>query len=300
METPTAEAKVSEIFELFLDRYKPEQHTKWTYKLHKSKLLTFQKFLGDDPSIGSITPMTIDSYQTFLRTSYPKCGYSKFRVLMAAFNWAARMRIIDSSPAWGITAPKMPEQKPRNPFSRSDYDKMISACRDRIDRLLIMFGWHTGMSFADVIRITWESVDIDNKVITKQRKKTGAVAVIPYGLGSDLDVELTNAWRERDPNNSLVLGLTIGNTLYSDLQLGTRRFVAITKRAGIKNHHYHDFRGTLIRDLTLSGVNSDVARRITGHTSTQVFKMYAKYDTSDLRKSMGCRITKDVSEKIVL
>ena len=126
------------------------------------------RFVGVIP-INECTPEMlaawIDSHKSW-KTAYTRRG--KSNQVHACFNWAVRVRRIQSNPFVGII---FEEGEPRRPVTEAEFRSLLRASAAYFRRLL-MFLWYTGCRAGEARQIRWEEVDWDNGMVVKQQHKT--------------------------------------------------------------------------------------------------------------------------------
>ena len=144
----------------------------------------------------------------------------------------------------------------------------------------------------EAIKIEWEQVDLEEKLIRLRQGETknDEARIIP--LASEVVALLLDI----EPKTGRVFNATnlrkAWQTACASCGLGT-----LTPVKGkpydprYRGLNVHDLRRTALTELTRSGVHMFVAMRISGHKTASVFQRYNIVNTDDLQAAMRLRET---------
>jgi len=153
-------------------------------------------------------------------------------------------------------------------------------------RGILTMGYYTGMRRGEILNLTWDKVDLKDRVIrleaadTKDREKRS----IP--ICDELFRMLTNVTRHiKDPHVFLFRGKPV-----SDIRTG---LVKACKKANIiygrfkkGGFIFHDCRHTFNTNMRKAGVPESVIMAITGHSTREMFDRYDTVDIDDTRQAV--------------
>ncbi|MFN3748304.1 MAG: tyrosine-type recombinase/integrase [Sphingorhabdus sp.] len=125
----------------------------------------------------------------------------------------------------------------------------------------------TGCRLNEILRLQWEYVDFENKMLRLPDSKTGAKTVL---LGSSA-IEVLSAI-PRDANNRFVIAGRNPGAHLTDLQPFWQR---VRARAGLKDARIHDLRHTFASVAVSNGQTLPMIGRLLGHTQVQTTARYA-------------------------
>ncbi len=172
-------------------------------------------------------------------------------------------------------------------------EKEIKALLDNSEgeiHLLILIGINTGLRMGDILNMTWDQVDLKNRLIAIMRtRKTGAPVCLP--ILDELYAELKA--QQKRAKGPYVLPVQHGR-IYAD---GNPAAVSWTmrwlfRRAGIKNRPgepmatFHSLRHTFVTRLITRGVNPAIVREAVGHSTMLMTERYTHIDAETLQAAL--------------
>jgi integrase len=150
-------------------------------------------------------------------------------------------------------------------LSSEEFNKLSTALSPRT-RAIVATGYFAGMRRGEVLNLTWDKVDLKNRVIkleaseTKDReKRTIPICDALYNLLKDIRSALRRACRDA--------GIPYGRK---------------TKNGFV----FHDTRHCFNTNMRKSGVPESVIMKITGHSTREMFLRYDTVDDGDTRKAV--------------
>jgi len=207
-------------------------------------------------------------------------------VLRAIFNHGLE----DYTPPKVNRVPKFPERlkepPPRSGFVTDDqYDALQEQAREPWLRALLSIAYTYGFRRAELIGrpqrnqppMSVRQIDMKNRTITVEpgKTKTGKGRVVKMTQEVyDLLKPCVDGKRPTDAVFTWSNGEPVKDFRQTWRQL--------TKAAGTPNLLLHDFRRSAARNLLRAGVNRDVAKKITGHSTDSMFSRYNIVEEADL------------------
>jgi integrase len=165
-----------------------------------------------------------------------------------------------------------------------EYKKVLAACDNLEDRLVIMIGVNLGLRREDLVRVRVENIDLENQVLTYlEMKKGNRIRKVP--IGDTLTSEIKIYLKEKCPKDYLfpskLKGLPhlSGKTAYNRLQM-------LCKKAGIETRPFHSLRGTAIKLHMNAGWTVDQCAALIGDTCATVQGHYSCPSSGELREVM--------------
>jgi integrase len=132
-------------------------------------------------------------------------------------------------------------------------------------------GWYTGMCKGEILNLTWDKVDLANRMIRLEAKDTKDKEKRNIPICDELFnmlVSLSNRIQETNEDNHVFL---YNGSPVKDIRVSLKR---ACKRAGIKYGRFveggfifHDLRHTFNTNMRKAGVSESVIMDITGHST---------------------------------
>ena len=249
--------------------------------------LRFLPAFGANRLITAITPESIEAYYQSRRNEVALATANReLAAVKHIFSWACG------------TARKLPIARPyldRNP-ARSVWKEMEDNVRDEILepaqfeelqahsaaylRPINLVAYATGMRWGEIVRLTWDKVDLRGGFIRLKGKdtKSGEGRLIPLDVFPGLREmfkELHKVRALHEPHVFLHSGQPV-------LSL-KGAFMAACKGAGITNFRFHDFRHTAITNMRRAGIDLLTIMQISGHKTMVCFTRYNSFREADLK-----------------
>ena len=186
-----------------------------------------------------------------------------------AYSLAIKKGKVDSNPATLVT--KQQEDNVRARYlTKSEEKRLLDVVRTRAPKHLplILFALHTGARKSEQLRLTWDKVDFDLKMITlvntKRRGLTRYVA-----MNATVIVALSSIKRSQTHN-------FVFPSLYGDKPLRDPDtfFESVLEEAKIHDCTWHTLRHTFISNLVMKGVPLAIVGKIVGHSNEKMTERY--------------------------
>jgi len=181
------------------------------------------------------------------------------------------------NPVQAIRRPRVPAQYARKRRLKGDEEqRLLSACANDQDlAAAIRLALETGMRRGELIRLTWDCVDLKKRIIRLPDSKTGAPRNVP--LSTAARQALATMPRRIDGQ---VFGYASGDAL-------TMAFRRACKLADIEDLRFHDLRHEATSRFFEKGLNPMQVAAITGHKTLQMLSRYTHLRAEDLAKMLG-------------
>jgi site-specific recombinase XerD len=230
------------------------------------------------PNIEDVTATGVRTYIVSLqqRNLAPSTVHGYARTIKALLSFCAADGLIDVAPRFVM--PKVP-QEILAAFTPSDVVRLLNACNDPRDRLIVLFLLDTGVRASEFVALNGSDIDLATGGVMV-RKGKGSKGRMVY-LGAKTCRELTRYWREYGKpasNDPVFESLTTSNRLTGD---GLRQLLQrLGDRAQVENCHPHTFRRTFALWSLRAGMDVFSLQRLMGHSDLQVLRRYL--DQTDL------------------
>lgn len=230
-----------------------------------------------------------------------------YRILKAALEFAAKLKMISTNPAAGIPAPKKVKPQKQS-YTKNEARAYLDAAAGFRFESLFLLVLTTGIRRSEVIGLRWQDVDADRlEIHIRQRIRWKA------GGGFDIDVPKTarsrrsipisrdiatalEQWREQQAfqcdyasgrwtDHGLVFTSRYGNPLHSATLAAMHE--AIIVRAGIKRLTFHELRHSFTSLARAAGVDPKALSEVLGHHSVAFTMDFYQHLFEDQRREVA-------------
>ncbi len=171
-------------------------------------------------------------------------------------------------------------------LSKDQLDGLVSHSPQHIKPVLHT-AYYTGMRLGEILNLTWDKVDLKNRVISLQAEDTKDKEPRNIPICDVLYEVLSAIPRAiRDPHVFLYKGEPIKS-------INNRTLKAACEKAGIPYGRFvkdgfifHDLRHTFNTNMRKAGVPESVIMEITGHSTREMFDRYNTVDIEDTREAI--------------
>ncbi len=262
----------SEAVNLYLDhaerRFVPEVYNNKKYAYS----CLFKFFKNHDFQMHEITTSMVKAY---LDSRHSNNNFNVHRrEISALFTYAKEtLEVIDKNPLRKIE--KMPHTVGEKYIpSEDDIIKLILVADPKTDeRDLLMVLLHTLARIDEALRLTWDDINFDRKILNKKTRKTkdGSWKKVPVKINDELYGVLFKRWQARESNTWVFFNKRTG-----DRFLKRPKFMkGLCSRAKIQPFGFHT-----LRHLMSSLLNDDpkvskkTIQKILGHASQRTTEIY--------------------------
>ncbi len=166
-------------------------------------------------------------------------------------------------------------------LSKDEYEALLQNPVKHLKDLLVM-GYWTGMRKGEILNLTWDKVDLKERMIRLEDEDTkeGKAKTVPIGdKVYDLLGRIPRALH--DSHVFLYCGRPIRNRFETGLKTACRKSGIAWGREVKGGFIYHDLRHTFITDMRKAGVDRDVRAAIVGHAIKDMQGRYDEVDDQD-------------------
>ncbi len=249
------------------------------------RLETIRKWFGALPA-DSLTAQEIESALNRSKEAnkWSASSWNHHHTLLSlTYRLAIRNGKTEKNPARGI--PRETENNSRVRFLTDDEEKQLRAAiranpswKDHEPELDLAI--NTGLRHGSMYELTWETVDLAEKVATVPRTKNGDPVTVP--LNTDA-MKALMVFRSRGDGRGLVVRRPSGEPL----KYNTFWFVPAVRAAGIKNFRWHDLRHCFASRLRQRGVPLGNIAELLGHKGLAMTRRYAHLAISNLHEAVA-------------
>ena len=268
----------------------PEVRAKASYERDVDSIQNLKRILGESTKLRELNAGRVEGYQrkrleeyrtVYLRrkeqpacfkpiadtakTIRPATVNREVACLKTMVNRAVKHGKLDSNPILHVK--NLPENNVRERvLSTLDFERLLEACEQHL-RPIVLLAYFTGMRKSEILLLTWEEVDLQNRFIRLigERTKTrvarsvplhprvwDALSRLPRGIRSSR----VFLWRSKPVNDV------------------KKSFTAACAKAGLNDFTFHDLRHCAINNLRVAGNDYFKIMAISGHKTMNVFKRY--------------------------
>jgi len=238
-----------------------------------------QAFIGPSGYLQDVDRHAVEQFQLrILALGASKARVNRYTaILKCFFNRFVDWGKLKSNPCRGIRL--YPETARTHWLEKGQLDALLESCSDRL-RPIVEIAVLTGLRRGDILRLTWDRIDFNQRVIQIVQSKTGTPLVLP------MSEALEDVLRRIPP---------CSDSPYVFHEVGTRRrfgwartdFQKAIKAAGLEGTRMHDLRHTAATQLRRLGCDLPVIQQLLGHRTIRTTLRYAHVHPTELRDAMG-------------
>jgi len=260
------------------------------YPILKINLNSFNQVFGDT-IVNQLRPLDLENYQAKRKAQGQADSYIDQQMAMAR---AMINKAFDNDLVSGDTIKVFKRVKKLLKGNSNARDRVLSS--EEFDRLMdalpshtraiIATGYYAGMRKGEVLNLTWDKVDMKNRIIGLDAEDTKDREARRVPICEALYDILKDIPRAIHDNHVFLLN---GKPL-TDIRTSLRRAcrdAGIPYGRGTKGGFvFHDTRHCFNTNMRKSGVPESVIMKITGHSTREMFLRYDTVDAEDTRKAV--------------
>jgi len=203
---------------------------------------------------------------------------SEMSIIKGFFRYMMIIEAISKNPTEFIPMEKNVNQRDRWLTVEEERRLLLSSPEWLKD--VIIFATSTGMRRGEILKLTWDNVDLPAGIIYVRDTKNKTPRTVPITprvrqvLDHIMEETVTTGCifqRKRKP---------------IPVQTLEGAFSLATDKAGVENLHFHDLRHTFATRLVQHGVDLYTLQRLLGHKNPQMTTRYAHHSIESLRKAV--------------
>jgi len=223
--------------------------------------------------------MIVEQYQTDLTNRGLKPGSvnKNISILKAMIKKAVDWELVEEDTLKRVRKVKnYKESNQRLRFlSVEEAQGLVSVCDEHL-KPIVVTALHTGCRRGEILKLTWEQVDLNHGFITLTDTKNGDGRELPIdGTLRETLNKLPRRFVETDGKKELVHYLFHDPDTLKPYASVKRSFGTALKQAGITGFRFHDLRHTFASQLIMSGVDLTTVKELLGHKDIKMTLRYA-------------------------
>ncbi len=199
-------------------------------------------------------------------------------VMKRMFNLAVREELADKNPCWKIKM--LTENNARDRILSPEELDRLMAHLPRHAALIVHLAYLTGMRSGEIFKLTWDKVDLANRMIRLGAADTKTSEPRVIYLNDESMAILAEAGKVRRLGHNQVF--TYGGKPIKGIRTA---FLKACREAAIEDFRFHDLRHTFNTNMRKAGVDHSVIMKMTGHKTASMFHRYNTVDTADAKEA---------------
>jgi integrase len=202
-------------------------------------------------------------------------------VLKAIFNKALDWDLITEDVLKRVrkVKPIKGENKRLRYLSEEEAEKLINNCPGYL-KVIVITALNTGMRKSEILRLTWDRVDLKNRIILLDKTKNGERREIP--INNTL----------YDTLSGIIRNIKIDFVFYNPQTLKPydnlkRSWQAVLKKSHILDFHFHDLRHTFASWLVMKGIDLTTVKELLGHKDIKMTLRYSHLSKSHIKNAIS-------------
>ena len=300
-------------------REKQISKSEGTHVKYSRTIESFINHLGSRSKINvsAISPKDIATFRDAEIASGKNPNTVRYLIkhLRIPFNAARRQGLLIHNPAESVELPAAAKtddgaETSRDPFSLQQIKALLDAAVAKGHgkpsvktgeewRGAILCAYYTGARLQDVVNLTWDAVDLPQKLVTYRARKTGKRVAVP--IHPELESYLIEL-PAPDSGKAIVFPTLAGQRTggrsglsMTFSQIMARAHIApgvvyARKKGGqgrtVRRLTFHSLRHSFNSALANAGVAQEVRQKLTGHESPEMNKRYTHHELEPLRAAV--------------
>ncbi len=260
-----------------------------TCEVDLGRIRVFQKFF-QERGVGrlmDITPRIIEEFKaSLLKRCKPRTINHYLVFIKAMLNKAVEWKHLRENPLKGLKKLKDPGLREPRYFSKTEIEKILETAHpfmQKVTKILL----YTGMRRSELVYLTWEDIDFQNKRIRIQSKPESGFHTKSYRPRSvPMNPELEKLLMDLPPHGKFIFDNGKGQPLHHP-DYYTQEFIKILKKADIRDGSLHSLRHTFASYLVMGGVDLRTVQELLGHSTLKVTEQYSHLSPDHRARAVG-------------
>jgi integrase len=240
----------------------------------------FADFVGPSACLQDIDRRLIERFQMeLLSKRLSKTRVNRYMAsLKCLFNRFIDWEKIEVNPCRGIKL--YPETARTHWLEAGQIQQLLDHCSARL-KPIVQVVLLTGLRLGDILRLTWDRIDFDQRLIRLTQSKTQTDLILPM---SEALVQLLQAIG-RDMDCPYVFHQ--GRKPLRRFGWVRPDFIKARRAAALPNTHFHDLRHTAATQMRRAGRDLQVVQQFLGHKSIRMTLRYSHVHPTELREAVN-------------
>jgi integrase len=276
----------------FIDKYLEYSRlnkSRHTFETDLTRFKVLRRFFEERGvrRLTDITPRLMEDFKSMLlQTSKPNTFNRYLEMVKAMLNKAVEWKHLKDNPLKGFKKLKNPGQQEARYLSKIEIEKILEVA-DAFMQKVIKILLYTGMRRSELVYLTWEDVDFDNKRIRIQSKPESGFHTKSYRPRSvPMNPELEKLLMDLPQQGKFIFDDGSDRPLHHP-DTYTCWFARILKKAGIKAASLHSLRHTFASYLVMGGVDLRTVQELLGHSTLSVTEQYSHLSPDHRARAVG-------------
>jgi integrase len=215
-------------------------------------------------------------------------------VVGSIFNKARRAGLVLRNVCEAVDRPP-PQSREREPFNAEEIAKLLAVASPDW-KTAILLGALAGLRLTDACNLSWENVDLENKLLRFRARKTKRNETLPVHQAIVAHLQPFSG-PQKGPLTPSLYGLKTGG-----LDGLSEQFAAIMAKARIdakkqsaldgkgrsfSARSFHSLRHSFNSELLNAGVPQELRMKLSGHSSREINSTYSHAELQTLRAAVG-------------
>jgi integrase len=203
--------------------------------------------------------------------------------LSAIFREAVKRQYVSINPVRGVKLLPMDNKIVRY-LSDDEEMALLGACNVGL-RPIVICALHTGMRKGEILKLTWDDVDLDQRLIRVQHTKSRRTRYIPINTVLYGELKALPTYK----GVPFVFVNPDTEDQWCDEKIAWKYAI---RKSKVKNFRFHDLRHTFASRLVQAGVQLKAVQELLGHASIEMTMRYAHLSPDDLRRAVEVLVKK--------
>lgn len=218
-----------------------------------------------------ISPATVNRYMTYMRV---------------VFAYAVNdLDILDINPMSKVK--KLTEDKPRTRYlDKKEITKLLELSKQENEQLYlcVLIALLTGARKSEILKLTWENVDLENEMFYFLDTKNGTDRGVPiHNFLVDELIKYKKSIKIHSLKKDFIFRTEEGKP--KETLIG-KLFPKVIKKCGIENFRFHDLRHTEASYQAMAGISQPITQKTLGHKSPAMTNRYSHLRDDTLRPTI--------------
>lgn len=278
--------------EKFIEKYLEYSRlnkSRHTYETDSTRFKVLRRFFEERgvDRLTDITPRLMEDFKSItLQTSKPNTFNRYLEMVKAMLNRAVEWKHLRENPLKGYKRLKNPGQQEARYLSKVEIEKILDVAEPFMQKVIKIL-LYTGMRRSELVYLSWEDVDFENKRIRIQSKPECGFHTKSYRPRSvPMNPELKKLFMDLPQQGKFVFDDGKGRPLYHP-DTYTCWFARIVKKAGVNGVSLHCLRHTFASYLVMGGVDLRTVQELLGHSTLTVTEQYSHLSPDHRSRAVG-------------